>query len=506
VFPQAGADFHQMSNHAMSSAENARPYSVVFTISLGLMFGFFCAWLSSLWMLAALGVVALFLSLLKWHALIPLTYLMLTSTIISYSQAPTLSIGIGTLYPTDLLLFLSLGTIIVRMLKESDFKIVRTPLDYPLVIFWSASVISTLIAIIDSSLPWKQCLHETRVVTSYLMFFVVTNLVRDKQQLSLLIKGFLLLATFAALATIAQSFFGKSAHIVLFGRIESAAIEGNERVASVTRVIPPGHSIIVMALTAEFATLLLTRASVLRFLNCGLLALALIATFYRASWLTTGLTMLIIAFQARGQDIKRLIVTGIMAVLTVVIISTTVLTLQGSVGAKLSRAVFERLITVFDSETYESSGSSLRWRDFEYKYALPNILSNPLVGLGLGARYRPLTEYDDKNYDGRSYIHNGHIYVLLKSGIFGYVGLLWFMFGITVRGLGRWRNILDPYMRGIVLAFALSPPAILIVSMVEPYLMTEWWTPVIGIIAGINEIVLRQFSTGSSSTLSSVVR
>jgi O-antigen ligase len=120
------------------------------------------------------------------------------------------------------------------------------------------------------------------------------------------------------------------------------------------------------------------------------------------------------------------------------------------------------------------------------------------VGLGLGASYRPLTPKDYENFDGRTFIHNGHVYILLKSGIFGYVGLLWFLLGVLVRGLRHWRRIPEPYTSGIVLAFALTSLGVLIVSLVEPYVMTSGWTPVIGVIAGINEVALKMVSQENS--------
>jgi len=425
-----------------------------------------------------------------------LAYLVLTSTVIEYTQALHIPIGFGTLYLTDVVLLLSLGIIAVRFIKEPDFKIVRTPLDWPLLIFWGASLISTLVAIIYSSLPWKQSLGETRVVTGYLMFFAVTNLVREKRQLNLLIRGFLLLATIVALAMIIQHFLGES-RIIPAGWIGDAEIEGGETISDVVRVIPPGQSMIMVALAAAFATMVFERAGALKFLQSGLLALALVVTFFRASWAVTGVTMLTIGLLARGQEKKRLIVSGLVAALLVAIILIAVQGRPGSPGANLANAAFERLITLFDSRTFEDPDSSLRWRDFEYRYALPHILSNPFVGLGLGASYRPWTPGKDwEKFDGRTFIHNGHVWVMLKSGIFAYVGLLWFMLGFFVRGLKYWRRIPDPYMRGIVLAFALTSPAVLIVSIVEPYVVMLGWATVIGIIAGINEMVLRLFPPG----------
>jgi len=168
----------------------------------------------------------------------------------------------------------------------------------------------------------------------------------------------------------------------------------------------------------------------------------------------------------------------------------------------LARAAFARLSTLANPLTYEDPNSSLRWRDFEYGYALTQILTNPILGLGLGAKYRPLTSKDYEGFDGRGFIHNGHLYIMLKSGILAYVALLWFLLAVLIRGLSNWQRIPDPYIRGIVVAFALTSLGVLIVSNVEPYLMTSGWTPVIGIIAGINEVALRKASQLTSAHMS----
>jgi len=479
------------------------PYSsrlnLVTGFGTGLLLGVAALVFSPLRVLMALLSVGITLAIFKRPELLPLGFLVLTSTVITYSQAPTVSIGFGTLYLTDVVFLFTLGCITARLMRKPDFKIVRTPLDWPLLIFLGASLVSTLIAIIGSSLPWKQSLNEIRVVAGYLMFFAVTNLVRDKRQLALVIKGFLLLATIVALAMIVQYLVGRS-WVFLAGRVEEAGLEGQgEVLAGVTRIIPPGQSIIMVAMTAVFATLVLERASVLRFFQCGLLALALVLTFFRASWVVIGVTILVIGLLAKGRERKRLILSGLVATVLGSIVLTAVLYQPESRGGSLIHAAFERGFTLFESGTFEKPNSSLRWRDFEYSYALPQILSHPLMGLGLGAYYRPFTRRDHENFDGRSFIHNGHMFVLLKSGVFGYVALLWFMLCVLVRGLRYWRLISDPYLRGIVLAFALASMGVLIVSIVEPYLMTMWWTPVIGIIAGINEIVLGQRSKAQST-------
>lgn len=443
-------------------------------------------------MIAALVCAVAIPGVCKYPELLPLAYLALTSTLIQYTEAPHIPIGVGTLYVTDLLLSIPVGIVFVRLATRPDFKIVRTPLDLPLTLFWGASIASTLIAILASSLPFKRSLGDVRIVTGYLLFFVVTNLVREKAQLKRLIGGFLFLATLVALLTIIQQLFAGS---IVFSAFRVENVEGGAVLSGIARIIPPGQSMMMTGLVAVFAAMVFEKAGVYRFIQLGLLALGLLISFERASWVTTGLALLTIGLMAGKRERKRLVATSLGIGLLATVLTLAALSRPQSHGAEMYRAVTGRLSTLFENKTYEAPDSSLRWRDFEYDYALPRIVSDPFVGIGMGAYYRPWTIGKDwEKEDDRSFIHNGHIAILIKAGIFGYIGLIWFMVGFGLRGLRNWRSIADPCIRGIVLAFALMAPAVLIVSIVEPYLLEMRWAPVLGVIAAITEISPRLFS------------
>jgi len=164
------------------------------------------------------------------------------------------------------------------------------------------------------------------------------------------------------------------------------------------------------------------------------------------------------------------------------------------------RASFDRLATLGSQRTL--SEDSLQWRYVENEYALRQIASHPLLGLGLGARYRPFDpriDYRGMNWDARGFIHNGHLAILLASGLPGYLCLMWLSLAFLIRGFRYWRCISNSQMRGIVLGFTLAYLGVLISAVVgSPF--TSWsWTPLIGIMMGVNEVALRKlFSRGQS--------
>ncbi len=233
-----------------------------------------------------------------------------------------------------------------------------------------------------------------------------------------------------------------------------------------------------------------------RFSLCGLLGLAILLTFFRASWVTIGLTLSVMVLQVWRQNRQRMLELGISAVIGIALIVLVFQVASDAQMSQLSLAFTQRFGTLFRSETYEASDSSLRWRDFEYELAVPQFLSRPLLGMGPGAYYRPFVL--GKDYEGnilRDWVHNAHLWILLKSGLLGYAGILWLSAVFLKRGFMLWRRIPDLKLRGMVLACTVTYVGTLIVSIVEPYLVIEHWTPVIGIMMGMNEVAFRLAAT-----------
>ena len=119
----------------------------------------------------------------------------------------------------------------------------------------------------------------------------------------------------------------------------------------------------------------------------------------------------------------------------------------------------------------------------------------------MGFTYRPWDRRIDTPRDVtdfRKHIHNGHLWILLQSGLLGYLSLIWLSVIFLFRGFKYWRNISNAHFRGIVLGFTLAYLAIVIAATVNST-FTQWrWTPVIGLMMGINEVILMKFKQEES--------
>jgi O-antigen ligase len=423
--------------------------------------------------------------------------LIATSSIVFEEQLPIIFLGGVSFHIPDILLLGLLGLIAVRWLVKPEFKIVRTPLDRPLLIFYGVTLLSTFIAIFQSSVDVVDARRAMRVLSYYLTFFVVTNLVRELRQLLSLLNGLFLLATIVAAAMIVQFFLGHTVQL-LPGRVESLATQYED----VTRILPPGWSIILISFVAVFCILVLEKnkpRSLLKFLQCGLLGIALLFTFLRSYWAALIIVFFLLGYIFRRYDRRRLIRWGLVAIFSAAMILLVIFSDPGSRAARLVGASMDRLGTLGRSGTFQGEDSSLNWRKIENRYALSTIASHPLIGLGMGARYRPrdpkLDQRSPRGYavDLRGLIHNGHLKILLQSGLLGYLSLMWLSFVFLMRGFRYWRGIASDRMRGVVLGFTLAYLVVLIAAVANSTFMQWRWTPVIGIIMGINEVILMKF-------------
>jgi O-antigen ligase len=482
---------------------------IMIPIVIGLLLGIAVLRFSPFAAIAALAAALLMIALLKKPELILIGLLVGTSTILGEESMLRVSIGVGRLYLTDLVIIAFLSFIIIRLLFDRKFKTRRTPLDLPLLIFYCIALLSSFISVRQGVVTFNESLGELRTINSYLLFFVVTYLFQEDRHIALLLRGISLLAIIVATVMIAQYWLGSSVHI-LAGRVEMLETSGKDY-KGITRILPPGEPLIILVFIITTASLVVEKfkfSRILDFLKWGLLGVALAFTFRRSVWMALVIALLIMNILLQRQE--RLKYFGWVMVVLVLGITTILLIFSEphSKMAKLTNAFFERIETIADARSYETNSvSTLRWRDFEYKYALPQIASHPILGLGLGAMYRPyLHDIDYEQFDGRRFTHNGHLYIILKTGLLGYLVFLSISILVLWRGFKYWRCLPDPGMRSIVLGITLAFLGAFLSAISEPRFMDWNWTPVLGIMIGVNEVIFRRYLMNNPTSLTQNVK
>lgn len=424
-----------------------------------------------------------------------LAIITLLCTIIPDTSLPTINIGIGDLYVSDAILIVLIVMIFVRWLTDRQFRLAQNPLGLPIFVFWLWAMFTTIIALMQHQVETGYAIPEMRTMAYYLMFFVVVNLVYRARGLNFLINGLLFLATVVAATMLTQFILGDTIRIVP-GRVETLVTE-DIVFTGVTRIMDTvGEGLITVAFIVKTSVIFIRRFQFRRFadlLQWAIIGIAVILTFSRTHWLVTALAMVMTFFLIRQEDRLTLIKWAIILFFILPVFIVPMLVNPDSLASKLVFASVNRALSldpenVFTSETQ----STFRWRDFEYIYGLPQIAAHPIMGLGLGAKYRPeVFTIDYGNVNLQHYTHNSHLWVAMKTGLVGYFLLLVISFIFVWRGFSHWSHITNHFWGGVSLGLSLAYLSAFIAAMIHPIYVTLFWTPILGTMMGINEAIYR---------------
>jgi O-antigen ligase len=477
----------------------ALPALAIGTLALGAVSGVLATSLASRKVQMALaGVFGLFVAFYRPYFMI-LLILAMSSTIIEDARLPRYR-GFTTI---EMCVVVLLGLVVTNALssrrKEDGF--VRTPLDWPIFLFFVASTVSLFN--VRFNLFYARYHEETigitanpiwRTLLTYMIFFAVTNFIRTRRQLMTLVGGMFVLATIVAALMIAQQAVGSTFSIIP-GResVEDATALGQTLVGA-TRVAIPGSAIVYVmllpALILHATPEYLETRKWMSWIPVVLFPLAILFTFTRGLWIGAVLASAIYIITARFQ--------GTNFILLVVVLVVAASLLLPLLNAYLPRvdtvleALSLRALSLIsgDELTYDSS---TQWRLRENELALAMFQKYPILGIGPYGRYRaPWSEIDIYyNYARCRYIHNAYLYLLVDLGIVGFLPFLWFSIVSLLRGFFSWRTIQDPVLRSLTIGFAVSYIAVLVCSATSPRLVRGNYVPLIGVMLGINEVIIR---------------
>jgi len=162
-------------------------------------------WFSPLWVLGGVLAILFLIGMAYRPEFGLLAIVVVVGGLIDFERLPLLSMGRISFHITDLILLYLLALVLMKALFVPSFKVVRTPLDIPLIWFYFAVLLSAILGITLFSLDMNFVLRRVRALTYYLGFFCVTNLIRDRRQLIVLIGGLFVVAVLACLAMLIQA-------------------------------------------------------------------------------------------------------------------------------------------------------------------------------------------------------------------------------------------------------------------------------------------------------------
>ncbi|HZW98861.1 MAG TPA: O-antigen ligase family protein [Trueperaceae bacterium] len=457
--------------------------------------------------LVVVGAVAATYALVARPELSLVLMLVGYATVFDVGVVPYFGAGGVSLNVLDLALLGLLATIAVRRLLDYRFEVRLTPVGAAIGLFMLVAVASIAVGLLRGTTTFSLATTELRYLAYYMVYFAVMYLVRDSSSMRVLLVAALALSIATAFAMIVQFVVGPSVPI-LAGRIEQFAQDG-ALVAEVARILPPGRYLVLagfIALTVALSLKQVTRRDTFTLVAWLTLGVAVLLTFNRNFWLSSGVALLVYAAVARSAERRRLLTLVTSAVLLGgTVTAGAAILFPDTRVADLAFSLSERIGSIVSPSTYTSTNdqnlavSSLNFRKIETEYALRHLQPPGLLGLGVGAQYRPtLPALDWEQFDGRGYIHNGHLWILLKTGVLGYLTLVGAMVLTVARGLRVWRRA-PSELRGAALGVPLVVLAVLLSSIVDPILAELAWAPLFGVLAGALDQIVGRTTTARSA-------
>ncbi|MBN1230779.1 MAG: O-antigen ligase family protein [Anaerolineales bacterium] len=468
------------------------------------------------WFLAVFAGIILMAITPKRPDLVLLSIIFITSSIVNGTRIPSIDLGLR-FFAYDLLVAALLGTVILKLLSinnKGEKKFFSTPLDIPLILFWAYALMATYVGflketgepffmnfftyLLDPPAFVSRAIPEIRVVTIYLLFFGITNLLTEKKMLKTVVNGIFFLAILSAGVLILSEVFNVTIPFmdakVSVLETEGQTFFGISRILSFT-----GEAIILISLVTKIAILLTDTEripSVIDIFQLAVFATGVFITFHRNFYIAMGIAVLLIIAQVSEKGRSRLFNWSLILVIIFIAFTIFSIVFPTNTFSHMTYAIFERFASFFEAQTYEAGQyGTLRARDVEYQFAFPKIVQNPLTGLGLGANYRPrldpaIEPLGDGLPEEIDYMHNAHVWIMTKTGIVGYVIFMTFMIMFIVRGFKNWRKVNDLSLRGVYLGFTMMMVGINFAAIVNPIFMTWYWAPLLGTMFGVNETIL----------------
>lgn len=440
---------------------------------------------------AAAFTVVLALSVYRPEAGL-LLIVVLIASVLDANALPLVPSPFGKVYLSDLILAALLASIAARMVMDRGLRTVKSPLNLPVAALLGFVLLSASDAF-SSGVPYSIVMRELRSVMYYTVFFAAANLLRERRQAVFLIRGMMFIACAVSAAMVAQAVLGDSVQL-LSGRVETLDTVGRDYFG-VTRVLPPGQTLVFVMFVTTVCVLVLGRANAgtsWTYAWMGLLGAALVLTFNRNYWAAVCLSLVVFALHISKRHRVRLAAAG-LAVAIVAGAVFPVMAVSGGRLGKFAHAASDRLSFLYEGKRVMRS-TSLEWRLMENRYAVRSIIKAPVFGIGLGNRYRPTMPGEIDNNDLSPsmprYAHNAYLWLGVMAGMAGLVPLLWLSVVFVRRCLSHRTAVDDGHGGGILAGFAASYVGLMAAAVVNPIFMQWFSIIVVALMMGVAEALI----------------
>ena len=355
----------------------------------------------------------------------------------------------------------------LRMINREEIRFTSTPLNFPILSFVSICVLSLL----WSNTFFTSLKELPLFLAGPLLYFVITNNIRGKQQISRIISAVLFVGAIFGIYGILQYngidfyFWGHNV-----GRNQVFGLFGNVNYFAEYLIVP-----LPLAISLFFVTKNKNR-KILLLIGILVMGTAIILTFTRGSYLATGISSIFIFFLflfSRGKGFLKENKKLFMIVLIVIIITSslfiipTPLSKPGTVISQIKgRVSISGLINEF------SSGSRIAI----WKFTGMMIKDHPILGSGIGTYKYNTLRYQAKFFeqgDNRSIYpygfaeksHNEYLQLWTELGTIGLAIFLWLIIAFFNYGIRYLKREKDEQMWGATIGLMGAVVAVLVDSI-----------------------------------------
>lgn len=467
---------------------------VAAVLALGALLGLGVVLAGPLMAVAAAAGLVLVVLAFAYPEVVILVVLALASDLLPAQFNPFFDLPVGSLQASDALLLLLLGSVVLRVLVEPHFHLVRTPLDVPLLLFLGAVVLGFGVAVLGFGVNFSDATYEARMLAYYLLFFPITNLVRSRAQRLRLAGGLVVVGLLLSLLMLTTAALGS-----MPGYSERWALEEQ----GVARVFHPGFTVVYVALmvvlgygalwqassqSSTFERLLLGRREV-RWVVVTILSLGLLSTLAR-NVVVAGAVSFVLLFVLLCRAERSRLLSSLAVVAAIIVFAIVALLALGQAGWLLDYAdlYLDRIGRMF-SPAIIAEGENLQPRWAEMRYAWDKLQAHPVLGIGLYNAYRP-PFYEGEPATLRHFLHNAYLALWIKTGLPGLLAFLWLSALFVARGVRRGRRVQDRPQRAVVLGSVAAFVGLLLSNLVAPSFVQPGSLAVFGLILGLNEVIL----------------
>ena len=417
-----------------------KTFGVLFVLGISVFSGLLAVVLPY-WFALAMGLLPLFLVLAWAFPLYALAFLLLvTGGFLPDAFLPHLPIAGGTVQPQELFLVIIAVVLVIKRSHDHDLHERIRPYFWPIFALMALGFIWAVVSKFYLRLPTSAIVDELRPFLFWSYALLVPMAINDRADFKRFINALLIAAIVLALAQTLQTLLAFP--LTHGGRLEFATV-GFDTYKDAVRSTVPGIYLIMFALLFVFAGYLNGQRSFwFTMAVAGLFITALIFTYGRNLWGATIIGLLLLGWLAGFTQFWKMLILG--AIATTLLVTTIFIAKPDTYMALRDRAL-----------SISSEGgkkSSLGWRFQENGYAWQAIERSPVVGIGLGANYKPVLLINtEKDWESeRRYIHNGHLYVLLKIGLVGAAVLIWLLAHYFFHARSLLRRLGDANDRALV--------------------------------------------------------